>query len=312
MGDLGSKAAELIRDSKELARLLALEKQRKKLPANSLIFIGMHNVAQHWWCTQQAVLKSRANEIEFFGAYLCDRFVYVDRLGLVSKKPLKKEECLNIGNEITLSDVEKMCTQDRQNSFDVDKCQARHMAIDKFDTQGKPIRFINPDMPDAEKKLLIQEAQGNDIRVADIEEAPTVRGDFLHESRAERYPTIRWNFPWGKYIVIGIPDGLTREFVYEYKTTRNRFMLNFAKPVALAQADLYGYFFKRPKKRVQIEILEENKVETYEDLVNTARAEQTLSAFARVDGGEASRPPKPWKCRNCEFRGVCPISQIEG
>jgi len=87
MSDIESKVGEVIRDSKRLERLLALEKQRRGVPANGLAFVGMHNVAQHWWCTQQAVLKSRANEIQFFSAYLYDRIVYAHRLGLVDKLP---------------------------------------------------------------------------------------------------------------------------------------------------------------------------------------------------------------------------------
>src|SRR5262245_1861688 len=62
-------------------------------------------------------------------------------------------------------------------------------------------------------------------------------------TRAERYPTIRWHFPWAGHVVVGLPDGLTGAFVYEYKTTASRYLAGHLEPVQLAQADLYGHFF---------------------------------------------------------------------
>src|SRR5262249_9780357 len=76
-----------------------------------------------------------------------------------------------------------------------------------------------------------------------------------------------------------------------------------------AQADLYGFFFRRPKKRVQILLVEEDATETWDEPVNGANAENTLASFARVDSGELPQPPPAWKCRLCDFRASCPISQ---
>lgn len=109
--------------------------------------------------------------------------------------------------------------------------------------------------------------------------------------------------------MVGVPDGLTEEFVYEFKTTKNRFLYGFIKPVAFAQADLYGLFFQRLKKRIQIYVMEDESMETFEEKVDVSTAENTLQAIARVDGGEHGYPPKPWKCKNCNFRGECPIGQ---
>jgi hypothetical protein len=126
---------------------------------------------------------------------------------------------------------------------------------------------------------------------------------------AEEYPTIRWNFAWRHYVLVGIPDGISDEFVYEFKATGSRFLSRFAKPVGLAQADLYGHFFDRPQKRVQMFIKEDGKTETFDGPVDHRNAEITLDSFARVDQGEPARPPAKWKCRPCEFRTVCPICQ---
>jgi len=177
---------------------------------------------------------------------------------------------------------------------------------ESVDKDGNRTRCINPDLPLTEKTLLEKEAAAHGIRVIND---PIQRGNFLEGTRAEKYPHLRWNFTWGKYTVVGIADGLMKEFVYEFKTTKTRHYLYSAKPVALAQADLYGYFFQRPRKRVQIYIVDENKTETYDEPVDISRAEETLSAFARVDQGEPAHPPQPWKCRCCHFRDSCTISQ---
>ena len=60
-------------DEKRLNALLTKEKKRRKLAKSDLVFVGMHNVSQFWLCGMYAVLKSRANELEFFAAYLGDR-----------------------------------------------------------------------------------------------------------------------------------------------------------------------------------------------------------------------------------------------
>ena len=111
----------------------------------------------------------------------------------------------------------------------------------------------------------------------------------------------------GGYVVVGMPDGITESFVYEFKKVRNRFLLRFVKPVAFAQADLYAYFFKRPKKRVQIYVEEEDVVETFEEEANIENAIETLQKFKDVDEGHTPIPPKEWKCRKCEFREECKL-----
>ncbi|MEW6578537.1 MAG: hypothetical protein AB1435_05005 [Chloroflexota bacterium] len=269
---------DIIQDRERLRGLLALEKQRRGIETSALVFVGMHNVAQHWWCTQSAVLKSRANELMFFAVYLHDRIVYAHRLGLTDELPRRQEALLNIGSDLTWNDVEKL---------------------------------LKKEASEPDKHKVDQERAGRLALMNELEQDPFQRGVSDQALHAEKHLSIRWNFRWGRYSVVGMPDGITEEFVYEYKNTRNRYLLRYAKPVALAQADLYGYFFQRPKKRVQIRITEEDKIETYEELIDIGRAEETLAAFAQVDEGKPARPPVPWKCRCCEFRAECPISQAK-
>jgi hypothetical protein len=313
MNDIETKVSEILRDSNQLKRLLLLEKERRGVSQDALVFVGIANVANHWWCTQQAVLKSRTVEPDIFAAYLSDRIRYAHRLGLVTELPGSHRGLLDVGSEITLEDVERLLKEKAVEAEDRAKRSARaHVAAwDRVDKDGRRVRLINPDLPPEEREFFEEMAAAEGVRVVGLEEDPKWRGEIFQASRGEKHPTIRWHFSWGRYSVGGVPDGLEKDCVYEYKTTGSRFLIRFMKPVAFAQADLYGYFFHQPKKRVQILVVEENVTETFEEAVNGTRAEETLAAFARVDAGEPARPPIQWKCRKCEFRATCPISQAK-
>jgi hypothetical protein len=315
MSGIQAELRNLLQDEQRLRHLLTLEKQRRGVPKDDLTFVGMANLASHWWCAQQAVLTSRARELDFFAAYLSDRILYGHRLGMVSKLPDNDKALLDVGSEITSEDVEQLLKEEAGKLQNRVKRLAGVNALwvceDSTDKDGKRIRLINPELPAAEKRLWETLAAEEGIRVIGLEEAPKRRGEIYQATRAEKYPSIRWHFPWGRYSVGGVPDGIGEDFVYEYKTTRTRGLFAFMKPVALAQADLYGYFFRRPKKRVQIHIVEENPTKTWEEPIAVVNAERTLSAFARVDEGQPALPPKAWKCRKCEFRATCPVSQAK-
>jgi hypothetical protein len=315
MNDIQMKVSEILSDKNHVKRLLMLEKKRRGMQKDALVFVGMADVAQQWWCTQQAVLKSRAMEPNVFGAYLSDRILYANRLGLITKLPKSQKALLDIGSEITSNDVEELLKEEKEKEDDLKRrfagAQSQWIYRDTEHGDGNRVRLINPDLPPEEKHGWELDAAHEGVKIIDIEQDPKLRGRIYQASRAEKYPTIRWHFPWRHYSVGGVPDGLTEDFAYEYKTTGSPFLFRFMKPMAIAQADLYGYFFHRPKKRVQIEIIQDNSKVTFEEPVDAANAEATLDAFARVDAGEPARPPKPWKCPICEFRTTCPISQAK-
>jgi CRISPR/Cas system-associated exonuclease Cas4 (RecB family) len=258
-----------------LSELLRLEKRRLGLREDRLVFVGMANLADYYWCSMKSVLKSRRDELMFFTSYLYDRVTYALRLGLVSKEPKTIEELLQIGDDIKFSDVEKLLEEEAE----------------RFRTDT------------GEGELVKEKIMDLDVEELD----PLRRGEVLQELLAEKYPTIRWNFKWNNYIVVGVPDGITKDFVYEFKTTSSRFLYNYIKPVALAQADLYGYFFRRQRKRVQIHIVEEKQTETFESNIDVNNALYVLDSFRKVAEGQEPKPPKEWKCRSCEFRDTCPL-----
>ena len=62
-----------------------------------------------------------------------------------------------------------------------------------------------------------------------------------------------------------MPDGIADRFVYEFKSTKE---LKRMKPVAERQADLYGYFFRRKFKRIQIRDVLRGKVLTFSSVID--------------------------------------------
>ena len=287
----------------KLDRLFRLEKTKRGKARDALVFVGMSNVAHYYWCAMQTVLKSRHNELEFFDAYLSDRLKYSLRLGLTDRLPKSDSALLEVGSDITFDQIEKLLQEEpvRGTGF-----WAAETTTDK---NGQRVMVINPDFPPYERQAFEEVAKAEGIRIATPEEFPKLRGEFLESTRAEKYPSIRWNFNWERYVIIGAPDGITGRFVYEFKTTGKRFLMLFVKPVALTQADLYGHFFKRDEKRVQIFIVEEQKTETWQDRIDRTRAEAVLRDFSKVDSGWLPPAPKPWKCNSCEpeFKQACAI-----
>ncbi|MGA2092973.1 MAG: hypothetical protein ABSH16_06150 [Sedimentisphaerales bacterium] len=308
MDDFEVKLNKLLIGNK-LKRLLLLEKERRCIDRKSLLFLGMANIAEYYWCAIQAVLKSRADELLFFASYLYDRIAYAHQLSLVDTIPKTDVGLLETGNKITLRDVEKLLKEKAKRHRE---CRAHNIVLctEEFtDEHGDRVVAINPGLYPAEKARLEKEATARGTRIMDLEENPMFRGEFLQMTKAEKYPTIRWNFEWKKYIIVGVPDGITERFVYEFKTTRNRFLASFEKPVAFMQADLYGFFFRRKNKRVQIYIVKEDKIKTYEENVNTSRVKTVLNNFAKVDSGWVPPLPKPWKCNHCDFKEGCSVNQ---
>lgn len=305
-----SLATNIEKLNKRIEGLLQLEKKRRGVSESQLVFIGMANIAKYHWCANESLLTSRNNEIGFFSAYLWDRIIYSFDLGLISHKPSNPEQLLDIGNDIKFNHIEELLKRKAKSIVNIAKSTANTswLWVSTYDENGKEAIIINPALKEDKSVInkiaieeTVKEAKKRGARIANIEEFPMIRGEFFQIDFAEQYSTIRWNFNWNDYVVVGVPDGITDTFVYEFKTTKTTFLEHFIKPVAFAQADLYGYFFKRKTKRVQILIVEENKKETWEENVDEANAIKTLNSFAKIDNGEKPLPPKEWKCKSCEF-----------
>ena len=133
----------------------------------------------------------------------------------------------------------------------------------------------------------------------------------VETTRREIYPTVRWSSKWGDYIIIGMPDGITKDFIYVYKEYERGSPSPYQLEAELSRADLYGYFFKRKRKRVQVYIKQRDRLKIYDEPVDEKKAMEMLKKLEKIDEEieiEEILPPKPaeWKCRKCEYRTSCP------
>lgn len=299
-----TKLEKIIGDEKKLRLLLSLEKKRRGVSDDTLVFVGTSNIANHWWCTQKAVFQSKSDEAVFFGVYLRDRINYARKLGQIIDLPRKNDALLSIGDDISWEDLEQFLIEENgENKLEINGPTVTRIKA-RLGEDGETTYLISPGATPEDVEVF---GLPESLLVRDLEVDPIFRGEIYHERYAEKYPSIRWNFRWRHFTVIGEPDGLTDDFVYEYKSTRERFLFHFVKPVAITQADLYGYFFERSKKKVQIHIISENQTETFEEEVHVKKAEGTLSAFASAVAGGVVYRPKKWKCNKCEFKSNCHI-----
>ncbi len=277
----------LATEKKFAAMLLALEKKRRKVNNNELIFVGMHNIASYYWCGMQALLKSRREEMVFFKTYLFDRIRWACELGYIDQLPKDEEDILKIGDSIRYSEIAKQSGKERK-SANSKLIKVSHKYRRLTDESVAPFQFLSKGSKE-----------------------PMERGVVADQFVARNYPTIQWNFPWRKYAIIGRPDGVTSRLVYEFKTTgfSQDAALSFVKPIASTQADLYGYFFQRKFKLVEIFFEKESAVESWQELVKKSNAEIVLKKFLETDRGRLPKPPKRFKCSACDadIKARCPI-----
>jgi CRISPR/Cas system-associated exonuclease Cas4 (RecB family) len=222
----------------------------------------------------KAVLRARESEKMYFEAYLRDRLYYANELQALERWPRSNVELLQAGRSITFEQVE---------------------AVEKS-------HYGPQTLPDETSEVLALEIE---IERPDMDHA--TRGDVFELFFAEKYHQFRWNFLYGRYVFLAIPDGITNDFVYEFKSgSKARFRGERMKEAAV-QADLYGYFFRKRMKRVQVYTSDDRRRESNNSLVDEENAIRYLKNFARVDGGEMPRLPSPGKCRSCDFVASCPL-----
>jgi len=232
----------------KLFELLIIEKNRRNYDSNKILFLGMANLAKYFWCAIKSYFQSKKEEEMYFVAYLLDRISYANKLGYNKKLPKSPVELLEIGNEINIDDIEKLLEDKNRNHSNA---KIIYTAA-QFVENGKKKLIFNPNLSKDEEFMIGLDLQ--DVEIVDAEKHPKILGKMIELDIGKHYPSIRWNFNYENYTIVGVPDGITDDFVYEFKTTGSEFLLHFVKPVPFAQANVYGYFFNRNKKRVQIHI----------------------------------------------------------
>jgi len=78
-------------------------------------------------------------------------------------------------------------------------------------------------------------------------------GEVVEILYGEKLPTVRLWIHFKEYIIGGVPDGITDDYVYEFKaTTQSGRRVEDVKRRAVRQALIYAYAFKRPNIKVQV------------------------------------------------------------
>jgi len=230
-------------------------------------FLGCANIAAAHWCHFKSIFSSIKNEYGFKGAYDEDIQYQGEKPTVQDYNKWLSERLLKIKESKKEVFLERIKTPDGAVFWD-------------WDTGRIVVEEGNPD--------------------------PMARGELVESRYAEEYPSIRFHFEFMDKIILGAPDGVTDEFCYEFKSTKNDFLSRFILPVARAQANLYAYFLKRPRIRVQIHILDTGELKTIEENANYSQTEAELAYFVNLlSRKQKPISPKPWKCRACEFANKC-------
>jgi len=322
-----------------LTDLLIAEKKRRGRSKKELTFSGIANIAKYYWCAQKCLFESQETEEGFFSAYLLDRIYeaflnttttdikdlrlwFSEKDSFIESLPKSKNKLLNIGSEIKFGQVNKKFLKKLPGKFKPDESYGKRY-VDRFG-KSKDGPYVIPketyedfqeEAIKKERERTIEHYEKGEIdtlpKREEIKINPTDKGRFYHELLGKNYHSFRWNFEWDKYVFVGIPDGLTKDKVYEFKTTENKFFSFNQRYILQAQADLYGYFFKKDIKETDLYIINNNKTETKEEKVDKKNALETLKKFRALESGETPIPPKKWKCKNCKYKKKCPIYKID-
>lgn len=255
-----------------LRRILSRLKREADRPQDQLLYVGVHNLAQFWWCAMFAVFKSKEREWQFLRSVLFDAWRYTAVLQKVTHMPRSAAELLRVLQDVPQKEIEKLW----------------------LSADGPPDIPLLP-LPSLTLADFLDPEDDDEI------------GDPSAEF-AERYPTYRWYLRRGGYILVGAPDGIGKDFVYEFKSAASESMFRrVARPVGRTQADLYGLMYRRPNKRLQVYVRDGGELHTLDEPVDRQRVQETLKKFRAVDKTGSARPPQPWKCGNCDYREICSI-----
>lgn len=269
---------ELFHNKERLAVLLTEEKQHRGIPNDQILFCGMADIAQFYWCQQQCLIMARDMERGYFAAYLSDRIAYAFDLGVINTHPKDDRDLVSVARNVSLS-----------------LSQIKGLFPD---TETDAPQF-------ADTVPFVKWQSRNATEAAE-------RGRMI-QALSERHPTFRWAFPFEDLMVCGVPDGLYKSTAYEFKSIgRRRYIETDGGTCAKVQVNLYGYFFERESCRLCFAIGDEGVKETREYQTNRQAAERTLGRFAgavnasRPSEAAALNPNQRWKCRPCRVRESCP------
>jgi CRISPR/Cas system-associated exonuclease Cas4 (RecB family) len=331
--DVGERQHESLERWRELLRL---EKQRRGVPDDKLLFVGAADLAEFWWCAQKSLLETGNNELLFFANYVFEGFrmstpdLNDEVARFMVSKLIRGDErakawLLGVvdGNykKIDLDKVLKGVAEKMKRAetevYPAVKIGDRVLTPIRRDDklvvleglkEGDECDLIKGDHSDVCREVLRAACAGPERigwKLERLKDRRLARGVTLHDILAERRPTIFWAKEWDRYVVVGVPDGIGEDFVYEFKSTTIRRLDKYMLPVARAQANIYAWLFKRQRWVVEIFSCIDLKLYRWEGEADYGDVERTLKGFKAAEEGGEILPPMCWKCDRCKYRGNC-------
>ena len=309
---------EIIRSEKNMKE----EKKRLGLPTSKVVFTGASVIAQMFWCEKKAYFDAQ-DEFTFFTAYLSDNERYGPNLTEDEINKILYPEYVNRikikgGHEILLlQDKVKLSDEDKEifSKMTIQDYESSNTKLGKwfkeFLIKNKIKKHVLIPKVNIEKNELNYFIESKFMEVNELSQTNFKRGRIHELKYAEEYPSIRYHFRWGNYIIEAIPDGIGKDFCYEFKSTKKEVYIPTVKTIANAQAQLYSYFFKREKVRIQIYAMDANKVFTFEENTDPKFVESILTKFDNLMSGSIKIEKVPvWKCYKCMYKDKCDVSSL--
>jgi len=161
-----------------------VEKCRRGDPVKSLLFIGIADTANFYWCPMKSLLSNIDTEPLYFMSYLHDRLLYSLKLGYVKTLPRDVEKLLSIGDEIRFNDIEKLL---REQIHDDSEKPPSFVIFSTFTSEGPTkCMVLNPSLSPAVRDKLEKLAKKKHINIVSLDEIPPkLRGEICEDFLAE-------------------------------------------------------------------------------------------------------------------------------
>lgn len=283
----------------EVAAISLADQEMRTKPdtVTSPRYLGANNIAGMKWCHQKFLFRAHANEDMFRRAY--------------------EEDCKRLGQGLTVQQLNSPLKQVHRAVVSLSDGRVAVVSKGAGKLSHREIEGIRHSFEDS-----LRDEPGtagllwadNNVRIELLSGPGTTpqgqRGLLAQYEHGEQLPSLRYHFPFREYIIEASPDGIAGDYCYEFKLVGERFWLKFEKPVAVAQARLYSYFFERKRYKAEIYIEDEAQKETVEGELDRKWVEYLLNTMdALLKGSMEPIPPNRVKCRSCEFSKECPIRQ---
>ncbi|MGH7934394.1 MAG: hypothetical protein ACREQN_14705, partial [Candidatus Binataceae bacterium] len=208
-----------VSSEKTLAHLLRLEKERRRLRPDCRCFVGMSDLASY---------DRRTDERAYFSAYLLDGSICASKLRLISRRPTLQRDWLAIVPQPSFEDRQRLSIEERKPprrrpAYLIDRFGREYPVNDALiaDYLGGRIEVGGWGFSSVPHELKPSTINASEKRAAEGRLVyPKLRaherGRLDQDLLAEQHPTFRrWHFDWREYVVVGVPDGITDDFVYE-------------------------------------------------------------------------------------------------